>query len=79
MATRIVVEDLAAYATRGRGGQAMFLPQYLRGLGHRGIAWRHTWNPVVLDMWAGERQSADVIVVVRCTLEYFAKQQETTR
>jgi glycosyltransferase involved in cell wall biosynthesis len=38
MATLIVVEDLAAYATLGRGGQTMFLLQYLRGLerlGHR--------------------------------------------
>ena len=38
MATLIVVEDLAAWATLGRGGQTMFLLQYLRGLerlGHR--------------------------------------------
>src|SRR5262249_1841560 len=38
MATLIVVEDLAAPATIARGGQTMFLLQYLRGLerlGHR--------------------------------------------
>ena len=38
MATLIVTEDLAAPATVGRGGQTMFLLQYLRGLerlGHR--------------------------------------------
>jgi hypothetical protein len=38
MATLLVVEDLAAPATIGRGGQTMFLLQYLRGLerlGHR--------------------------------------------
>jgi hypothetical protein len=32
MATLIVVEDLAAPATIGRGGQTLFLLQYLRGL-----------------------------------------------
>jgi hypothetical protein len=32
MATLILVEDLAADATIGRGGQTMFLMQYLRGL-----------------------------------------------
>jgi hypothetical protein len=37
MATLIVVEDLAAPATTGRGGQTMFLLQYLRGLERLGL------------------------------------------